>query len=190
MAQVHRAGLDQQAVIRAAAQLADTQGIEAVTLATLAAHLKVRPPTLYHYVNGLEGLRHDLALSGNRELATTLGRAIMGKSGDDALSALAIAYRGYAREHPGLYSVVQRAASPEDIALAEAEGEVVDIVLRVLTAYRLTGDDAIHTVRLLRSMLHGFVSLEITNGFGLPLDVDETFHRLIGAMIQSVKSLT
>jgi hypothetical protein len=39
-------------------------------------------------------------------------------------------------------------------------------------------DDAIHATRIIRASLHGFVSLEASNGFGLPLDIDETFARL------------
>ena len=49
----------------------------------------------------------------------------------------------------------------------------------VLRGYGLEGDDAIHAVRLLRSALHGFVSLEGAGGFALPLGLDETYERLI-----------
>ncbi|MGB8345073.1 MAG: TetR-like C-terminal domain-containing protein [Ktedonobacteraceae bacterium] len=41
-------------------------------------------------------------------------------------------------------------------------------------------------MRILRSMLHGFVSLEMIGGFGLPLEIDETFRRLVKALIQVV----
>jgi hypothetical protein len=32
---------------------------------------------------------------------------------------------------------------------------------------------------MLRSIVHGFVSLEHSGGFGLPLEIDETFRRLL-----------
>ncbi|MGB8345946.1 MAG: TetR family transcriptional regulator, partial [Ktedonobacteraceae bacterium] len=72
----HRAGLDQRTVIQAAADLADKIGLEEVTLATLAARLGIRAPTLYHYVNGLDGLRSALAVLGARSLARLLGEAV------------------------------------------------------------------------------------------------------------------
>ncbi len=183
----HRAGLDQQSVIQAAADLADSSSLEEVTLATLAAKLGIRAPTLYHYVNGLDGMRRDLALLGARQMTRALGQAIMGFSGGEAVEALAIAYRDFAHQHPGLYTAFQRAADPEDTALREAQAEVIEIVLRIVAPARSERDNAIHTVRLIRSLMHGFVSLEIGGGFGLPQDIDETFQRLVQVMIQVSK---
>src|SRR5689334_8815206 len=98
-----RAGLDLATVLQAAAKLADTEGWENISLATLAAQLGVRTPTLYHYVkDGLPGLRRELALYGLHELTKQLGRAVMGKAGDDAVIALAEAYRSFSHDHPGL----------------------------------------------------------------------------------------
>ena len=174
-----RAGLDHAMVVQAAADLADRQGIEEVTLATLAEQLGVRSPTLYHYVNGLAGLRRDVALLGTRELTARLGRAVMGKSGDEAVIALAHTYRTFVNEHPGLYAATVHAADPADTALATVQTEVVEIAMRALAAYHLTDEEAIHVVRMLRSLVHGFATLEHGGGFGLPLDINETFERLL-----------
>src|SRR5947209_2097039 len=138
-----RVGLDHAMVVQAAAELADAQGLHEVTLATLAARLGVRTPTLYHYVAGLAGLRRELALLGCRELVRRLGRAVMGKSGDEALCALAYAYREFVHEHPGLYAATVQAADPADTELGSAQGEVVEIAIRALSAYHLSNEDAI-----------------------------------------------
>ena len=66
----------------------------------------------------------------------------------------------------------------DDERAAGAE-RVVGILVAVLRGYDLEGDDAIHAVRLLRSALHGFVSLESVGGFAIPLDLEETYERLI-----------
>lgn len=182
-----RAGLDHAAVVQAAAELADSKGLGEVSLAALAAQLGVRSPTLYHYVEGLPGLRRDLALAGTRELCRLLGRAVMGKAAAEAIFALADAYRAFVREHPGLYAATVRAAEADDQELGVAQQEIVEIALRVLAAYHLQGDEAIHAVRLLRSMVHGFVTLEVAGGFGIPLDIDETFHQLIRLFIDSLE---
>src|SRR5204863_8542685 len=70
-----RAGLSAEAVVDAAAQLADREGLEAVTLARLAADAGVRPPSLYAHVDGLDDLRRRLAIRGARELAAALREA-------------------------------------------------------------------------------------------------------------------
>jgi len=178
-----RAGLDKAIVVQAAAKLADQEGLGNISLATLAAQLGVRTPTLYHYVDGLPGLRRELTLYGLQEAAKRLGRAVMGKAGDEAVIALANAYRDFAHEHPGLYEATTRAVSPDDKELDAASWELLDIVLRTLSAYKLSQEDALHAIRMLRSFVHGCVTLENIGGFGLPLEVDETFRRLTAMYI-------
>jgi AcrR family transcriptional regulator len=179
-----RAGLDREMVVQAAAKLADKEGLENISLATLAAQLGVRTPTLYHYIKeGLPGLRRELALYGLRETAKRLGLAVMGKAGDEAVIALAEAYRAFAHERPGLYEATTRAAAPDDEELQAASWEVLDIALRALSAYKLSQEDGLHAIRMLRSFVHGCVALEASGGFGLPLEVDETFRRLIAMYI-------
>lgn len=181
-----RAGLDQPAVVDAAAALADRSGLDGVTLAAIAAHLGVRTPTLYHYVGGLPGLQRELALRGSRALAARLGRAVMGRAGAEALVALADAYRAFVKEHPGLYTATQRAAAPTDTELQAAQYDVVEIVLQALSAYHLPEDTALHAVRALRSAIHGFVSLEAAGGFGLPLAVDDSFRYLMEIFLRGL----
>ncbi len=184
MARRPGASLDQAAVVAAAARLADAEGWDGVTLAALAAHLGIRTPSLYNHVPGQEGLRRELALLGARELAARLGRAAIGKAGDEAILALAHAYRAFARERPGLYAAAQRAPAPDDRALAAASAEILAVLRAVLEPYGLRDEaDLLHTVRAWRSLLHGFVSLEAAGGFGLPLDLDESFARLVRLFI-------
>lgn len=179
--------LDRAAVIQAAADLADESGMDGVTLGSLAARLGVQPPSLYNHVAGLPGLRRALALAGLQELARRLERAAVGKAGDDALLAIAHAYRAFAHTHPGVYAATLRAPDPADAELAIAAAEVVDIVLAVLAGYRLEGDDALHATRGLRSLLHGFAALEAVGGFGLPLSLDESFSRLLQVFIVGLR---
>ena len=181
-----RAGLDRETVVQTAAALADEEGLERLTLAALAERLGVRTPTLYHYVAGLAGLRRELALAGLYEQTALLGRVVMGKAGDDAVIALAQTLRAFIKEHPGLYAATVPASPPGDSEWMAAAREVVQIALRALAAYHLSDDDAIHTVRILRSVVHGFATLEAGAGFGLPLEVDETFHRLLAMVLQSL----
>jgi AcrR family transcriptional regulator len=178
-----RAGLDTESVVQAAAELADAEGLEAVTLSRLARALGVRSPSLYVHVAGLEDLRRRLGARGARELAGELARAAAGRAGSDALSAVAHAYLAYAREHPGSYDAAQRARElqGDEQALAAAAA-VADVVLAVLRGYGLHGDDAVHAVRIIRVALHGFVSLEAEGGFAIALSLDETFERLIATL--------
>jgi pimeloyl-ACP methyl ester carboxylesterase len=59
---------------------------------------------------------------------------------------------------------------------------VACVIYGVLRGYGLTGDDAVDATRALRSALHGFVALEATGGFGLPCDVDRSYHQLVAGL--------
>jgi len=172
-----RAGLDAEAVVATAAALADEEGLERLTLARLAAALGIRTPSLYAHIDGLGDLRARLGARGAREMGSALQAAAAGRSGADALRAVAAAYRAYAHAHPGTYAAGQVASDREENQAAGAA--VVGVMLAVLAGYGLDGDAAIHAVRVVRSALHGFVSLEREGGFGIPLSLDDSFVTLV-----------
>lgn len=174
-----RPGLDEAAVLRAAAELVDAEGLDALHLGRLAAALGVRTPSLYNHVDGLEGVRRGLALMGVRELGQRLARAAIGKSSEAAIFAIAGAYRQFAREHPGLYAASLRAPGAGDTALVEAAAEVLATIHTVLAPYGLRDAEEVHAIRAFRSLAHGFVSLEVAGGFGMPVALDESYHQLV-----------
>jgi len=172
-------------VVEAAAEMIDREGVGTLSLASLAKALGVRTPSLYNHIGGLDDLRGALRFRGLEALEQRLQRSAVGRARREALVALAEAYRAFAREHPGLYALTVSAggSEPESVRDAEAAGaaarRVVEVVLSVLRGYALEGDEALHATRALRSSLHGFVALESAGGFGLPLDLDVSFERMI-----------
>lgn len=183
-----RAGLTADSVVAAGAELADERGLDGVSLSALAGRLGVRPPSLYAHVEGLEDLRRRIAALGARQLAERLQAVAAGRAGADALSAVADAYRAYARAHPGAYAALQLApARSEDAAAAGAR--ILAVVLAVLAGYGLEGDRALHAARAVRSALHGFVLLETGQGFGLPLSLDESFAALVAMLDRGLRKV-
>jgi AcrR family transcriptional regulator len=178
-----RVGLDAEAVVMAAAELADADGLQELTLARLAERLGVRSPSLYAHVGGLADLRTRLAVRGARELTAALQAAAAGRARFDALRAVADAYRAYAHAHPGSYAAMQRAPGtepdPADGEHVAAAAELVGVLVAVLRGYQLHDDDAVHGVRMIRAALHGFVSLEREGGFAMPIDLEESYRRLV-----------
>ena len=172
-----RAGLDADAVVAAAAALADADGLHRLTLARLAGGLGIRTPSLYAHIDGLDDLRARLGARGAWELAATLQSVAAGRARGDSLRAIAAAYREYAHAHPGTYAAMQIVADTEEFEAAGAA--VVGPIVAVLRGYALEGEPAIHAVRAIRSALHGFVSLEREGGFGLPINIDDSYDTLI-----------
>ena len=178
-----RAGLDTEVVVTAAIAVADEEGLKSLSLTRVATELGVRPPSLYVHVDGIGDLVRRIAGRGARELAAAMGHAVEGRSGADALRALAIAYRGYARKHPGAYEAAQLSRElQKDPEAATAAQAATDVAFAVLRGYAIEGDEAVHAARLIRITLHGFVALEAEQGFAIDVSVEATFERIVAAL--------
>lgn len=176
-----RAGLNRERVVDVATTVADEVGFDRLSLAAVALRAGVRLPSLYKHIDSLDGLRRDVALRAIHELAAAVAPA-------DDLRGLAVAYRDYARRHPGRYAATVRAPLPGDETHAAAAEAVLRVVYIVLAGYGLDGDDAVDGARSVRAALHGFVVLEASGGFGLPRDVDRSFDRLVQALDHALGS--
>lgn len=76
-----RAGLHQKMIIEAAAEIADQEGINGVTLAALSKKMNVRPPSLYNHISGLQGIRTELAVSGLTKLFDQMADSVKEQKG-------------------------------------------------------------------------------------------------------------
>jgi len=180
-----RAGLTTMRVVQEAEDVADEVGLANLTLAAIAPRLGVRMPSLYKHVAGMDALQRLVAIRATQDMAGLFARAAAGKAGAEALTAIANSSRAWAKKHPGRYAATVRAPGKDDAEHTAASDEVLQIVLAALANYKLSGDDAIDAARAFRASLHGFISLEQTGGFGLPLDVDRSFNRLIAALAET-----
>lgn len=181
-ATVPRAGLGRERVVVEAARVADEVGYQQLTLAAIAQRFGVALPSLYKHVTGLDGVQRGVAVLALRELGEQLAGATDGRRRDDALRAMATAYRDYAHAHPGRYAATLRAPDPTDAAHMEAGEAAVRVVYALLESYGIRGGDAVDATRSVRAALHGFVALESAGGFGMPQDVDRSYARLVDGL--------
>jgi len=184
-----RVGLDINMLLQNAAELADSHGLDHVTLAMLANKLGIRSPSIYNHVKGLDDLRNKLAIYGLKELTDVITHAAFGRAKDDAVYAIGEAYVTFARNHPGLYEATLRAPDPGDKEYQQMSSKLIDLVVRVINAYGLEDDEVLHAVRGFRSILHGFASIEQKGGFGLPLDLDVTLHFIINTFLLGIQAI-
>lgn len=160
-----RQGLTPDSLGRVGAELADRDGLAAVTVSAVAREVGVKPASLYAHVSGTDGLRTAVALLALDELATRAGEAVAGRSGRDALTGLADAYRTYAHEHPGRYAAC-RVPLDHEVALHSAGPRHTLLVASILRGYAVPEDEHVHAVRLLGATIHGFIDLDGAGSFG------------------------
>ena len=181
-----RRPLDADRVIAAASKIADTEGLDKLTLTRVADTLGVRQPALYRHVEGYDDLLRSLSLRGREILAQRLADAAVGLSGDDAVAAVGHAWRKMVRDHPGIYAATDRYPCAGDTELEGAVERVLSVLGQVLRGYDLTEEDRVHAARTLRSAFHGFSHLESGDGHPLPHDPEDTFDHLVQLLCAGV----
>ncbi|MCX5040161.1 WHG domain-containing protein [Streptomyces coelicoflavus] len=177
-----RLGLTTGRVVAAAADLADEQGLDGVTVSALARRFGVRDASLYTHVRNLQDLRVRVALLAGGELIEEIAQAVAGRAGKEALAAFAGAYRAYALRHPGRYAATQIRVDQALVADSPALRRTAEITYGMLRAYGLTEPDLTDAVRLLRSTFHGYCALEASGGFGAPRDVRASWDKAVDAL--------
>ncbi len=175
-----RAGLGTAAVVAAGADLADEIGFAELTMGQLAERVGVRTPSLYKHVTSQDDLNRRIAALALHEAADAIGAAIQGRAGREALRAAARALRNFVLAHPGRYAATigLELTGPDDpVAVAAARG--IEPFVAVLRGYDIAPADTTHALRALRSIFHGFATIEAGGGFQWGTATEESFDWLI-----------
>ena len=183
-----RVKLDRQVIIAAAAEIADVDGFDYVTLTTVAQRVGVRKPSLYNHINGLPELKGELAIWGTNELRLRISEAAIGKARHDAIVAIANAYRLFAKERPGLYRAIVSSPDRENLDLKVAIKKMMAVLAMVIEPYQLSPSEQTHAIRGLRSLMHGFASLEESGWFSAPVDREDSYQSLLNTFIRGIES--
>ena len=185
-----RAGLSTAAVVVAAASLADEAGLSNLTMGRLAERVGVRTPSLYKHITHQDDLIRRVAALALTEAADAVGAATQGVAGRDALFAAAHAFRDFVLGHPGRYAatVGVEPAGPDD-PVAVAGARLLDSFTAVLRAYPVAPAEMPHALRGVRSLLHGFATLQAAHGFQWSADVDESFEWLVALVDRGLESV-
>jgi AcrR family transcriptional regulator len=184
-----RVGLTPERLTEAAADLADEIGFDEITLSALARQFGVQVASLYAHVAGSAELRTRVALLAMEEMADLAASALAGRAGKEALVAFADSQRDYALAHPGRFAAVSlRLDRPTERSTAAVR--LAHQAQAVLRDYRLSGDDQSHAVRLMGSVVYGFVLLERGGSFdpGSP-DPQVTWTRVLDSLDVLLRSL-
>ncbi|MFY4777012.1 TetR-like C-terminal domain-containing protein [Metabacillus sp. RGM 3146] len=183
-----RAGLNETIIIAAAEGIADKNGYEAVTLASVADALNIRPPSLYNHIEGLGELKKRLAINGLESLFQEMSEASEHLKEYEAILAASKAYLLFALYHPGLYESILKAPNPNDPEVLAAAEKVLTLVVQLMSGFHLKGDNVFHSVRGLRSILHGFASLEQGKGFNMELDLSISLEFAVSSYLYGLKA--
>jgi AcrR family transcriptional regulator len=171
--------LSRDSIVNAALTFLDREGWDALTINALANQLGTKGPSLYNHVNSLEDLRRTVRMRVVGDIIDMLNNVAQGRTRDDAVIAMASAYRSYAHHHPGRYSAFTRMPlGGDDPEFTGATRAAAEPVISVLQSYGLEGEGAFYAALEFWSAMHGFVLLEMTGAMN-GIDADAVFTDMV-----------
>lgn len=176
-------------VVDAAAQLAEEHGLDSVSITRVAKNLGVQQPALYRHVEGIEALWRLLALRACQSLHAVIAQAAIGRSRDEAVCAVAEAWRSYVASNPGAYSSTTRVIFSEDQNLQRFNDGIVRLLALTLRGYALSSEKSLLVAEGVRGAIHGFCLLEKDGAHPGSHDIDESFGRLVNLLISGIKGM-
>jgi len=171
--------LSRDSIVNAALTFLDREGWDALTINALANQLGTKGPSLYNHVQSLDDLRRTVRMRVVGDIIEMLKTVGQGRTRDDAVTAMASAYRSYAHHHPGRYSAFTRMPlGGDDPEFTDATRAAAEPVISVLASYGLDGDSAFYAALEFWSAMHGFVLLEMTGAMN-GIDTDAVFTDMV-----------
>lgn len=166
----------------------DDQGLENLTTTNVARRLGVTQPALYSHIANLDDLRRAVATHGAQELSTLVRTAVTDLEGDEALYAMAHAYREYVRRNPDRYLL--QLSAPRSPALTRAMQRSAEAVRGVLRSYGLDDNQVRESHVAFRAAVHGFCHLEARDALpARPAKANDDFDAFISLFSAGLRAI-
>lgn len=172
-------GVTKELVIAQAVALIEESGRSEVSLHELARRLKIKTPSLYNHIKNTEDLRHEVFQYAINKFVANQNAAIAGKQKDEAVRVFAQAYYQFAKENKGLYRLIMSMPLNNDDVEKQMALPLLETVMNLLADYGLPQESIAHWQRVLRAILHGFISQEDLGYFYYYKDTDSQKSREI-----------
>lgn len=152
-------------IVRAARELLETEGWDAVTTRRLAAEIEYSQPVLYGHFKGKDAIMAAVALEGFAAMAAELRaarQAVEGAGARARLAAAGEAYTAFARRRPALYDAMFTRTVDLPFATLEAPAPLwaaFDELMTAVEPIAAAGDDVGVLTETYWAGLHGLVTL-------------------------------
>jgi AcrR family transcriptional regulator len=155
------------AIVTAARELLEEDGLAGVTMQAVAERVGVRAPSLYKRVESRSRLIQLVA-------EATLGELAVRVEPEASILALANSLRTFSKERPAAFQLVMTPPPGAPVARAEFGARASDRLLQ-LTRDLVGERHALEAARTITAWAAGFISMELNGGFNLGGDVEDAW---------------
>ena len=182
-----RARTSLDAIVVAARQILESDGLPAVTMSRVAETVGVRAPSLYKRVADRDTLIRAVSDSVVADLSRALDRALETDDPRRDLRNAANSYRSFVLRNPNgyrlLFADLPADASPDPAMVAAVGLPIVRAIARLIGEPK-----AVEGARTMVAWAHGFVSMELAGAFRLGGDVDAAYSFGIESILAGVSA--
>jgi hypothetical protein len=139
--------------------------------------------------SSVEEMRRLLAVKGYRDLLGRLQAACENKRSFEALRTAAHTMRLYALERPAMSAATFRTPTTDTAEWRAAVDDLRVFMAGILSECGLRGEAADQALRILRSLVRGFVVHEVMDSFFDPVSYDECYDNAIEMFIAGLPML-
>lgn len=177
-------GLNKEIIVESAKEMIEKDGVQQFSMRKLADKLGVKTASLYTHIDSMEALFTEIGLAALNDQKNCLMNAIGEKHGDAAVEAIAESYRKFATEHVELYRLIMQMPSGNNEVLKDAAAVTAEPFMKVLNDYHISDNQKMHWQRVLRGLMHGFISEEQSGYFShYPVPVNESYDIAVNCVI-------
>lgn len=186
----HPAQTNREAIIDAAHALIERDGVAQLSLASVAAALNIKAPSLYHHVANKAALIQLVNGRTFSQIFAAYHSALTASGAQPAaqMRGILIAHRAFAHACPARYILAfttsAAAERPDDKALEELVLPIQQIMAEVSGAAA-----SLSSLRGALALAHGFVMLELHQQLRRSGDLDAAFLTAVDAYLAGVAAL-
>lgn len=158
-------GLTKDIIVAEAIAYIEEIGKPDISLHEIARRLGIKTPSLYNHIKNTKELRYAVFQFAINKFIHRQEEAIKNKRKDEAVKAFAESYYLFATENKALYLMIMSMPSEDDEIEKEMAVPLLNIVVSILSDYNLSKEAIAHWQRVLRAILHGFISQEYLGYF-------------------------
>lgn len=175
--------IDRDTIITTARQMIEDEGVDNLSLRSLAKVLGVKAPSLYRYVKNKTALLRAINDRTTHEMMETLYLVADSElHTQDRLVAICHAFRTFVHDNPACYLLSANTA-PDETRTDADEREQLVIPIQRIFAEMMPEEQTLAAIRGAYAFIHGWVMLEIMEQFERGGDLDAHFEQALRAYL-------
>jgi AcrR family transcriptional regulator len=178
--------LSTETTVEAALAIADSEGLDAVSLARVARQLDCHVTSLYSHIDSIDDLRLRLVIAVQADLARELWEAALGRAGTAALREIAGVYRRFGEDHPARAKLLFAMTATRDPEFIAGGQVLAEPIRATLAGSGLDERRVRYAHRAFTAALRGFLLAEAQGSYAS--EADETFDQVVALFVTALDS--